>query len=221
MRKGIKQGVLLFTILLLPFLLYFSLVIISKDENLIATLPVINPHPGLQLRGAGFSEANFRNKVSVLVFNGDMDPLDRATISSLYEEAYHPYRLMKDFQLVSFVTSAAAKRALQKDLIALDGRLPQNWKIYLKSCSQLKRDFKGLKPQIEPSAGCGSSYVLLLDKDLALRGRVKDPKYGAIHAYDASNIAMLSHQLDDDIHILLAEYRLELKKNNKYKLKKP
>ena len=220
MRGRFKQGLVLFSILLLPFLLYFSLVLLSKTAHLITTLPVIDSNPRLQLSGGEFSEANLRNKVSVLVFNGDMDAQNSAVITRLYEKTYHPYRLMEDLQLVSFVTSDSAKSRLERALLTLNGKKPENWKICVKPCAQIARALSSLQPALRANPGCGSYYVLLLDKDLALRGRLKDPKYGSLHAYDASNASMLNSELQDDIRILLAEYRLERKKNNKYKLKK-
>ena len=224
MWKSIKQRGILFSILLLPFLLYFALLIISKDKNRITTLPVVDPNPGLRLTGPGFSESDFRNKVSVLVFNGNADAENRRIMAGLYDKVYHPYRRVKSFQMVSFVTSDSAKERLQKDLVTLHGEPPDNWPVYVKPCVQLSADLKRLPPPLAMNPGCGSHFVLLLDEDLALRGRVKDEKYGSIQAYDASNVSMLSSELKDDIHILLAEYRLKLKKNdkyNKYKLKEP
>ena len=221
MWQSIKQRGLLLSILLLPFCLYFTLVIISKDKNRIATLTVVDSNPELGLTGDGFSEADFRNKVSVLVFNGNLNAENRGILTNLYDETYHPYRQLKDFQMVSFVTDDSAKKALEKDLVIRNGKRPDNWRIYVKPCARLRGDLNHLKPALVANPGCGSHYVLLLDKDLALRGRGEDEKYGSIHAYDASNVSMLNSELQDDIHILLAEYRLRLEKNDKYKLKKP
>ena len=52
----------------------------------------------------------------------------------------------------------------------------------------------------------------------SLRGRDDDNDSGTLYGYNSSSVAELTKKMTDDIKIILAEYRLALKKNNKYKL---
>ena len=64
------------------------------------------------------------------------------------------------------------------------------------------------------STKLGSPYIFIIDKDRKLRGRDDDEDYGVLYGYDSSDIAELADKMKDDVKIVLAEYRLALKKNN-------
>ena len=57
-----------------------------------------------------------------------------------------------------------------------------------------------------------SSYVYIIDKDRRLRGR-SESKYQEFGVgYNAADYAIINNEMNDDIKIILAEYRLALKK---------
>lgn len=56
-------------------------------------------------------------------------------------------------------------------------------------------------------------YVFIIDKNLNLRGRDDDEDHGELYAYDSRSVAELNNKMDDDVKVILAEYRLALKKN--------
>ena len=45
-----------------------------------------------------------------------------------------------------------------------------------------------------------------------LRGRNDDEDVGMLYGYDARDFAEINNKMDDDVKVILAEYRLELKK---------
>jgi hypothetical protein len=47
-----------------------------------------------------------------------------------------------------------------------------------------------------------------------LRGRDDDEDVGTLFGYNASSVAELNNKMTDDVKVILAEYRLALKKNN-------
>jgi hypothetical protein len=63
-------------------------------------------------------------------------------------------------------------------------------------------------------ATLSSPYVFIIDKDKALRGRDDDEDIGTLYGYDARTVAEINNKMEDDIKVILAEYRLALKKNN-------
>ena len=74
----------------------------------------------------------------------------------------------------------------------------------MRSKTHLKQ---GLKPRATPN-------FFIIDKDLALRGRTDDEDEGIKYGFDTSSVAELNNKMVDDVKIILAEYRLALKKNN-------
>ncbi|MPT35213.1 MAG: hypothetical protein E2604_09000, partial [Flavobacterium sp.] len=63
--------------------------------------------------------------------------------------------------------------------------------------------------------------VFIIDKDLNLRGRKGKNKKGEEEykeGYNTISAADLHNEMSDDVKIILAEYRLALKKNNKRKI---
>ena len=59
-----------------------------------------------------------------------------------------------------------------------------------------------------------SNQVFLIDKERNLRGRDDDEDVGMLYGFDSSNYSEINNKMDDDVRILLAEYRLALKKYN-------
>ena len=57
-----------------------------------------------------------------------------------------------------------------------------------------------------------TSYVYIIDKEWQLRGRTSDGEMTLVYGYDANDYAVVNNEMNDDIKIVLAEYRLALKK---------
>ena len=62
--------------------------------------------------------------------------------------------------------------------------------------------------------GLGSPYVFIIDKERNLRGRKEDEDEGTKYGFNTNSVAELNNKMEDDVKIILAEYRLALKKNN-------
>ena len=55
--------------------------------------------------------------------------------------------------------------------------------------------------------------MFIVDKDANLRGRTDDEDEGTKHGFNANSVADLNNKMEDDVKIILAEYRMALKKN--------
>ena len=55
--------------------------------------------------------------------------------------------------------------------------------------------------------------MFIIDKDSNLRGRDDDDE-GLLYGYDSRSVSELGNKMNDDIKVILAEYRLALKKYN-------
>ncbi len=74
--------------------------------------------------------------------------------------------------------------------------------------------FNSLSTNLELDEQLGSHYVFIIDKDRNLRGRDEDEDEGLKYGFDATSVAELNNKMEDDVKVILAEYRLALKKNN-------
>ena len=63
-------------------------------------------------------------------------------------------------------------------------------------------------------ANLSTPYVFIIDKDRNLRGRDDDEDEGILYGFDARNYSEINNKMGDDIKVILAEYRLALKKYN-------
>jgi hypothetical protein len=77
----------------------------------------------------------------------------------------------------------------------------------------VKSIFNSLQTDLVLDATLGSPYVFIVDKDRMLRGRTNDEDVGTKFGFNATSVADLNNKMKDDVKIILAEYRLALKKN--------
>ena len=59
-----------------------------------------------------------------------------------------------------------------------------------------------------------SPFVFIIDKDRSLRGRDDDDDAGLLYGFDSSDYSEVNNKMSDDVRVILAEYRLALKKYN-------
>ena len=89
-----------------------------------------------------------------------------------------------------------------------------NWYFIQTPQANINTVFDSLNTPYSLQEDGGSPYIFIIDKDRKLRGRDDDEDYGVLYGYDSSDIAELADKMKDDVKIVLAEYRLALKKNN-------
>ena len=93
------------------------------------------------------------------------------------------------------------------------------WYFAYGSEAEIKSLFSSLDSNIELDNQLSTPYVFIIDKDLKLRGRKDDEDEGTKYGFDTSSVAELNNKMVDDVKIILAEYRLALKKNNADRIK--
>ena len=100
---------------------------------------------------------------------------------------------------------------LKKELSGLADT--RNWKFIFGEDRDIKSLFGSLKTNLELDENLGSPYVFIIDKDRNLRGRSNDEDEGLKYGFDATSVADINNKMEDDVKVILAEYRLALKKN--------
>ena len=86
------------------------------------------------------------------------------------------------------------------------------WFFLLQESKYSKNLFESLGTDLKLDEFHGSPYVFIIDKKGFLRGR--NDSDGIKFGYDMRSVAELNNYMVDDVKIILAEYRLALKKNN-------
>jgi len=205
MRKYFVLGVLF----ILPIVAY--LFFASGIHNF-AKLPVLQENvPELEAT----SEFQLQDKITVLGFLGNTIEREGGDLFNLNQKIFKPFREFDDFQFVYLVPETIEAAELDKVKTEL-GRLTDisNWHFVDLPQETIENVFKSLNTPYDLMADGGSKYIFIVDKARNLRGRDDDEDQGVLYGYDSSDIAELSNKMKDDVKIILAEYRLALKKNN-------
>ena len=136
---------------------------------------------------------------------------------NLNQKIYKRFYQFKDFQFIMIQpkgTSELAKN-LQNDLKTGTDTDLVNWKFISLEDQALSEIFNSLKTNLTLDSNLGTPYVFIIDRDANLRGR--DDKEGVKFGYDSRFVADINNNMVDDVKVILAEYRMALKKNNIYK----
>ncbi len=153
-------------------------------------------------------------KITVLGFLGYDTELKKGNAFNLNQKIYKPFYEFRDFQMVMVLPRGTEEKVveLKKELSELADI--KNWKFVFGEDDDIKRLFESLDTNLELDDQLGSSYVFIIDKDRNLRGRDNDEDEGMKFGFDATSVADLNNKMEDDVKVILAEYRLALKKNN-------
>jgi hypothetical protein len=84
----------------------------------------------------------------------------------------------------------------------------------------VRKVFESFETDLELDENLQTPYVFIVDKDRHLRGRTDDEDIGTLYGYDSRSVSELNNKMNDDVKVILAEYRLALKKNNSRQVEK-
>ncbi len=209
MKKYLVLGIL-FVLPLVAYLFFAS------GVHNFAKLPVLNTNVG---NIEGFEsltseEITFKDKITVLGFLGKDIYNKQGNAFNLNQKIYKKNHGFQDFQFVMvlpFGSENAAKDLLGEldDIADVSG-----WKFVFGTPESINTLFNSLKSPHKLDKKLATRFVYIIDKNQSLRGRdgtlkENEPK---VYGYDASSVADLANVMDDDIKVVLAEYRLALKK---------
>lgn len=204
-----KYGVL--TILfVLPLVIYLFF---ASGVNNFAKLPILTEKV-TDLKN--FSDETFQKKITVLGFLGTNIDQKQGDALNLNQKIYKRFFEFKDFQFVMVQptgTEVQSETLLNK-LASGTNTDMRNWKFVFTSPQQIQQLFDSLQTNVQLDDALSSPYVFIIDKKNALRGRDDDEDSGTLYGYDSRSVAEINNKMEDDIKVILAEYRLALKKNN-------
>ena len=161
-----------------------------------------------------FSEKKFDGKISILIFLGDNIENKKGDILNLNQKIYKRFYKFNDFQFIAIGTKEINMQVenLVAQLQSGTNTEMTKWFFLLQESKYSKNLFESLGTDLKLDEFHGSPYVFIIDKKGFLRGR--NDSDGIKFGYDMRSVAELNNYMVDDVKIILAEYRLALKKNN-------
>ncbi|MFL2624651.1 MAG: hypothetical protein ACJ0O6_01455 [Candidatus Marisimplicoccus sp.] len=90
----------------------------------------------------------------------------------------------------------------------------KKWNFIPTTQTNIEMVFDSFKTNLELDKNFSTPYVFIVDRDLALRGRDDDEDIGLLYGFNSQSVAEINNKMVDDVKIILAEYRLALKKND-------
>lgn len=158
--------------------------------------------------------ARLNNKITILGFLGNNIDYKKGNAFNLNQKIYKRFGKFTDFQIIMVVPEGEEEKVevLRKDL----GKLSETdrWNFVYGTEEDIKSLFGSLKTNLTLDEDLGTAYVFIVDKDRNLRGRTDDEDEGTKYGFNTTSVADLNNKMEDDVKIILAEYRLSLKKNN-------
>ncbi|OAB80574.1 hypothetical protein [Cochleicola gelatinilyticus] len=209
MKKYLVLGVLF----LLPITAY---IFFASGVNNFAKLPVVTANVS-EITSFQTSEGNkvqLKNNITVLGFFGKDLLANKAYAFNLAHKIYVKNHQFEDFQFVILLPegSQAQAKELKEKLSEIESM--DRWKFAFGTSEEIEKTFNSLDTKYSLDNNTASPFVFIIDKDRNLRGRSDDEDDGTLYGFDSRDIAEINNKMTDDIKVVLAEYRLALKKNN-------
>lgn len=203
-----KKYFVLTILFVLPLVAYLFF---ASGINNFAKLPVLKKDV---ININTFSENKFDDKISILIFLGDNIENKKGDILNLNQKIYKRFYKFNDFQFIAIGTKEINMQVenLVAQLQSGTNTEMTKWFFLLQESKYSKNLFESLGTDLKLDEFHGSPYVFIIDKKGFLRGR--NDSDGIKFGYDMRSVAELNNYMVDDVKIILAEYRLALKKNN-------
>ena len=212
MSNKTKKIFILSALFILPLLLYIFL---SSGVNNFGKLPILTENV-IDVKEVDSSKTvSFQRKISVVVFLGEQIEKMKGGFFNLNQKIYKPFYGFKDFQIIAVYPKDKKEEVykLKKEIGKFTDMI--NWKFVGASSEEIKVFYSSLKTN-DTLEDLYSKKVFLIDKEGKLRGRTDDEDSfeGKLYGYNMESVAELNNKMKDDVKVVLAEYRLALKKNN-------
>ena len=202
-----KKYIVLTILFILPLVAYLFF---ASGVNNFAKLPVLKENIE---NISDYSNIDFKDKISILIFIGNNIEGRQGDALNLNQKIYKRFYQFDDFQFVVISPIGLEKPAedLKNKLESGTNTDMKKWNFIFLKTDMINKVYNSLGSNFDLDSNFGSPYVYIVDKNKSLRGRNDDNviKFG----YDSRSVADLNNFMVDDVKVILAEYRLALKKN--------
>jgi hypothetical protein len=214
MAKNKKNKWILAILFFGPLVFYLFLL---TGTNNFAKLPVLTSEVHDVKNLSSEDNVSMDDKISILCFLGN-DLLNKKTNAlNLNEKIYKHFYGYKNFQFVVVLPEGAEENAkqLKKELGATTD--VDKWFFVFGTDEQVQEIFDSLQTNLTLDANFYTPDAFIIDREMNLRGRNddEDEPNGILYGYNAESVAPIHKKMVDDVKVVLAEYRLALKKNKR------
>ena len=202
-----KKYIVLTILFVLPLVAYLFF---ASGVNNFAKLPVLKDNI---TSTSSHSEIKLEDKISIIFFLGNNIGDRQGDALNLNQKIYKRFYQFNDFQFVAICPIGSEKLAndLKNKLELGTNTNMEKWNFLFLEPDSIIDIFNSLSTDVNLDYNYGSPYVYIIDKKLSQRGRNDDN--GIKFGYDSRSVADINNFMVDDVKIILAEYRLALKKN--------
>ena len=206
--------------LILGFLFFFPIfvyVFLSTGINNFARLPVLTEKVNdIKNLDGNESEVSFKDNISIVGFWGGDIENKKSEALNLNQKIYKRFYEFQDFQFVIIYNKeeSLAIKDLKAELISGVGTDLKKWNFIPTTQANIKTVFDSFRTNLELDENYSTPYVFIVDRDMSLRGRDDDEDMGMLYGFNSQSVAEINNKMVDDVKIILAEYRLALKKND-------
>ncbi|PIE49170.1 MAG: hypothetical protein CSA39_04020 [Flavobacteriales bacterium] len=207
-----KKIWVLIALFIIP-LVFYLFILTGKNE--FARLPVLTKKVGdITAFESKQNNLSLDGKISILFFLGDDLDVAKSNAFNLNEKIYKHFYKFRDFQFIVVLPKGTEQQAvaLEKELaFATD---MGKWHFIYGNREQINNLFMSLKTNLSIKENGYAPYAFIIDKDRNLRGRTDDEDMAnqILYGYNSESVAPIHNKMVDDVKVLVAEYRLALKK---------
>jgi hypothetical protein len=211
-----KKNLVLFVLFILPIVAYLffasGINSFAKLPTITKNIPDVNSWKTLDNKPVALS-----GKITILGFMGQDVLKHKGNIFNLYEKIFDRNKNFKDFQMVMIVPDGTQNQVkeLQKVLLTLGTQA--GWNFVFATPEEINTFYAKLNLVGKLDSSLATPNVYIIDKKRNLRGRKGHDKKGKPEykeGYNTKFVSELYNEMTDDVKIILAEYRLALKKNH-------
>lgn len=206
-----KKNVVLFILFIFPIVAYLFFATGVNSFMFLPTVTKTIPDIGHwhSLKG---EPVTLNKKITILGFTGNNIIHNKGDYFNLNQKIYNKNREFKDFQFV-MIAPDGTQNQVQEILKGLSGLTDvSKWYFVFAPTNEIQAYYNALKLKGKLDSDFGTVNVFIIDKKRNLRGRKDKDEYK--EGYDTSSPSDLYNEMTDDVKVILAEYRLALKRNN-------
>ena len=210
-----KKRVVLFLLFIFPLIFFL---ILSTGKNNFTKLPIVTENIPDISKIDGTKKVQLKDNVSIICFLGNDVNTNKSGLFNLNEKVYKKFTDYKKFQIVAIYPNGKETEAekLKGEIGAFTDM--QKWVFMASSKEEIEALYSSFSFD-EPLTNLASSKAFLIDKNVNLRGRLKDSdsKDGKLYGYNMNSVSELNAKLKDDVKVLYYEYYAAFKEKNKNK----
>ena len=209
--KITKKRFVLIALFVFPLLFFL---ILSTGINNFKKLPTLTNTVSLDVLEDSIP---LSDHVTVLCFLGNDVATKKGGFFNLNQKIYKEFYGYRPFQIIAVYPKSSKDDVdkLKSDLGAFTDM--SKWNFFAMEKETIKKLHQNLKTKKILDTSLYSKQVYLLDKELNLRGRDQegDDESKIMYGYNIESVAELNNKMEDDIKVLLYEYRAAFKNKNK------